>query len=381
MQMMNNQAIRMAYNFVQLNEEETEIEIYDIISSKKSYDWWTDTEGTEVTPNDFKEKMKAVNTNNVTIRMNSAGGEVNAATVIAVAIQEARQSGKTVKCKIDGLCASAAVQIAISCDEIIMHSSALMMIHNPMMGMCGYFDELELNKIINGLGATKNAIINFYEEKTGMTRQKLSNMMDAETWMTGKEAVDKGFADKLMFDGVEEGEVMNRIHAACINTAIKLPEDYQAVMNKLPKEKGVEDMEAINTAQELMAKYPELTEQIRNEAINTAKNEGIEAGIKQERERLQAIDELGEKVSAELLNKAKYETFDTAANVAVEAIKTGAFVHTGVINAMQTETQAAQNVAGVTNGGNAENPVDDKTAVRNKAQEIAAKHFKSMGKE
>lgn len=382
-----NQLIRtkIAYNFVTLNEEETEIEIYDIIASKKTEDWWTGEKGSEVTPNDFKEKLNAVETNNITIRMNSAGGEVDAANVIAVAIKDARQAGKHIKCKIDGICASAAVQIAMVCDEVIIHASALMMIHNPSLFLYGRYDEPEMSKSVNMLKAYKDAIINYYEDKTGLSRQKLSNMMDVETYMDGKEAVEKGFADRLMFDDeVKIDDVINRIHSACVNTSFKLPEFYQSAINQntnIPKEGAIKSMtkEQIKTVQDLVNEFPDLTTQLRNEAITNAKSEGVTSGAESERARIKALDELSGKVSDELLNKAKYETFDTAENVAVEAIKTGAFVNTSVLTGMANETKPAQNVAGLVNEG-VNNPIDEKKAAVNKAQEIAAKHFKSIGR-
>ena len=75
------QYMRLAYNFLPSEADDTVIEIFDAIASKKSVDWWDGTEGTEVTPSDFQEKLNAVTTKNITIRMNSGGGEVTAANV------------------------------------------------------------------------------------------------------------------------------------------------------------------------------------------------------------------------------------------------------------------------------------------------------------
>lgn len=360
---------RMAYDFVQTDNENTEISIYDVIASKKSLQYTGEgyKPGTEVTPNDFKEQLNKCSTKNVTIRMNSRGGDVNSANVISVAIQDAKSNGKHFTCKIDGLCASAAVQIAVSCDEVIMHQSALMMIHNPMSFLFGYYDVNELEKADNMLTAVKNTIMNYYEDKTGITRDELSAMMDAETWMDGKEAVEKGFADKLMFEEDEEAEnVLNRVRT-CINSASfkNIPEIY--------KEKGEPvDMPTINTVDELIAKYPDLAEQLRQDAINSANTEAVTA----ERERIKAIDELAGKVSDELLNKAKYETFATAENVAMEAIKTGAFVQTGVLDALEDEGKDTKDVKGL----GKEDPEDGGEDVKNYAEKVASDYFKKMGK-
>lgn len=373
---------KIAYNFKQIDEAETEIEIYDVISDKKSYNWWTGEEGTEVTPSDFKEQLEAVNTPNVTIRMNSGGGEVFAANVIAVAITEAVNRGKKIACKIDGVCASAAVQIATACSEVIMHQSALLMIHNPMTGLCGYYDAHELKKAGNMLTATKDAIINHYTDKTGLSRQKLSNMMDEETWMDGKEAVEKGFADKLMFDDtVNDDTVYNRIKNAVTNTAFNIPQSYQTAINqiKIPDTKGENTEMEIKTVQDLKENYADLVNELKAEYEAEIKNAAREEGVNAERARIQAIDEMQGKVSPEMLNKAKYETFDTAEKVAMDAIKNNAFVQTGVLVAMAAETAPANEVKGLGNDGLPQ-PTNTKQNETEKASNAALAYLKKLGK-
>jgi len=73
----------------------------------------------------------------------------------------------------------------------------MLMIHNPMTIAFG--DTVEMEKAISMLSEVKESIINAYELKTGLTRAKLSNLMDAESWFNAKKAVELGFADKIMF--------------------------------------------------------------------------------------------------------------------------------------------------------------------------------------
>lgn len=373
---------KIAYNFLPSNGDETVIEIFDKIASKKSYDWWEGTEGTEVTPSDFQEKLNAVTTKNVIIRMNSGGGEVTAANCIAVAIQEARQAGKHIVCKIIGMCASAAVQIAISCDEVIVHESALMMIHNPKTFAYGYMEVKDCKSIENMLTAVKNGILNYYEKKTELSRDELSALMDAETYMDGREAVDKGFADSLMFEEEPEDEVIDRIQTVVNCYGFNcVPEKYKnmAVNTISTPTKGEEEMEIKNVA-DLTTNFPELVNQIQAEAVAAARASVIEEGVQQERARIQAIDEMAGKISDELLNKAKYETFDTAEKVAVEAIKTGAFNNAAVLAGMAQESVAANQVAGVVNTGVGTPAVDEKTQTKEHAANVAENYFKSIGK-
>lgn len=372
---------KIAYNFLPENDDNTTIEIFDTIANKKSYDWWDDKEGSEVTPSDFQEKLNAVTTNNITIRMNSGGGEVTAANVIAVAIQEARAAGKHIVCKIVGMCASAAVQIAISCDEVIIHESALMMIHNPMTLLYGFYNIKDLKPAENMLNAVKDGILNYYTSKTGMSRQKLSNLMDEETYMDGKKAVELGFADSLMFDEDKEDEVIDRIQTVvnCYDF-IRVPERYTAVNISNKNTKGEEEMD-IKTVADLNTNFPELVNQIKAEAIAEARDSVIKEGAEQERERIKAIDEMAGKVSDDLLNKAKYETFDTAEKVAMEAIKTGAFNNATVLAGMAQESASANAVSGVANAGVGEpTKKNEKESATAHAANVAENYFKSIGK-
>lgn len=375
---------KIAYNFLPSTNDETVIEIFDAIANKKSRDWYGN-EGKEVTPTDFQEKLNAVTTKNIVIRMNSGGGEVTAANVIAVALQEARQAGKHITCKIIGACASAAVQIAISCDEVIAHESALMMIHNPKAFLFDYYDVNGLKSVDNMLTAVKDGILNYYTKKTGMTKQKLSNMMDEEFYMDGKKAVELGFADSLMFaDEDKDEDVIDRIQTVVNHYEFsKVPEEYKGAIenNKTnSKTEGENEMEIKNVA-DLVTHFPELVNQIKADAVAEAKNSAVEEGVQKERNRIKAIDEMNGKVSDELLNKAKYETFDTAEKVAVEAIKTGAFNNAAVLAGMAAESATANQVAGAVNEGtaNAEGAQTENATAH--AKSVAEDYFKKMGKE
>lgn len=373
---------KIAYNFLPESEDNTTIEIFDHIASKKSHSWWTDEEGTEVTPSDFQEKLNAVTTKNITIRMNSGGGEVTAANVIAVAIQEAIKAGKHIVCKIVGMCASAAVQIAISCDEVIAHESALIMIHNPKCFLYGYHESKDLHSADSLLSAVKSGILNYYEKKTGKAREELSALMDAETWMDGREAVEKGFADSLMFEEDDEQEVVDRIQTVvnCYDFS-GVPDRYKAVAVNTSKTstKGAHKMKIENVA-DLTSQFPELVNQIKADAVAEARTAAINEGVEQERNRIKAIDEMAGKVSDELLNKAKYETFDTAEKVAVEAIKTGAFNNAAVLNGMAKETEPAKNVTGAVNTGAAAPAGNAKENATAHAASVAKNYFNSIGK-
>ena len=100
--------------------------------------------------------------------------------------------------KIDGLAASAASVIAMAGTEVLMAPTAMMMIHNPATIAMG--DHTDMEKAIEMLDEVKESIINAYEIKTGLTRARLSHLMDAETWMNANKAVELGFADAVLTD-------------------------------------------------------------------------------------------------------------------------------------------------------------------------------------
>ena len=98
--------------------------------------------------------------------------------------------------KIDGIAASAASVIAMAGTKVLVSPVSMLMIHNPMTAAMG--DTSEMQKAIAMLDEVKESIINAYEIKTGMSRTKLSHLMDAETWMDAHTAIDMGFADEIL---------------------------------------------------------------------------------------------------------------------------------------------------------------------------------------
>ena len=78
-----------------------------------------------------------------------------------------------------------------------MSPVAMMMIHNPATIAIG--DSSEMKKAIDMLDEVKESIMNAYEIKTGLSRSRISHLMDAESWFNAKKAVELGFADKLLF--------------------------------------------------------------------------------------------------------------------------------------------------------------------------------------
>lgn len=157
--------------------------------------------GDEVTPKMFKEELQD-GEGDITVWINSPGGDVFAAAQIYNMLMDYKGN---VTVKIDGLAASAASVIAMAGTEVQMSPVAMMMIHNPATIAIG--DSSEMKKAIDMLDEVKESIMNAYEIKTGLSRSRISHLMDAESWFNAKKAVELGFADKLLFSKEEsEGE-------------------------------------------------------------------------------------------------------------------------------------------------------------------------------
>lgn len=159
--------------------------------------------GDEVTPKLFKDELSAGN-GPISVWINSPGGDVFAAAQIYNMLMDYPYD---VTVKIDGLAASAASVIAMAGTTVEMSPVAMMMIHNPATIAIG--DSEEMKKAVKMLDEVKESIMNAYEIKTGLARDKISKLMDAESWFNAKKAVELGFADKILFTdgqgGVTEG--------------------------------------------------------------------------------------------------------------------------------------------------------------------------------
>ena len=146
----------------------------------------------EITPTLFASELNA-GSGPVTIWLNSPGGDVVAAARIYNMLLD--YPGK-VTVNIDGIAASAASVIAMAASTVAMSPVSMLMIHNPATLAMG--DKTELSRALDMLESVKDSIINAYQLKTGLSRAKLSKLMDMETWMDATAAIDLGFANEIL---------------------------------------------------------------------------------------------------------------------------------------------------------------------------------------
>lgn len=147
----------------------------------------------KITPKQFKSELMS-SSGDITLWINSPGGDVFAASQIYNMLMDYKGD---VTVKIDGLAASAASVIAMAGTRVLMSPVSEIMVHNPMTVAIGNAEEM--SKAINMLSEIKESIINAYELKTNLPRDEISKMMDSETWMNARKAVELGFADEIMY--------------------------------------------------------------------------------------------------------------------------------------------------------------------------------------
>ena len=175
------------WNWVR-NEETGETEL--LFNGPIAEETWF---GDEVTPALFRDELANIS-GNLTIWLNSPGGDVFAASQIFTMLKN--HKGK-VTVKIDGIAASAASVVAMAGDETLIAPTAMMMIHDPSTVAMG--NRADMEKAIALLDEVKESIINAYETKSHLSRNKIAKMMDEETWLNAKKAMQLGFVDGILF--------------------------------------------------------------------------------------------------------------------------------------------------------------------------------------
>lgn len=169
---------------------ETDERILRLEGAIAEYSWFED----EISPAQFREELNSGD-GDVSIWINSPGGDCFAAAQIYNMLMDYRGGAVTVK--IDGIAASAASVIAMAGETVEISPTGMIMIHNP--ATCTWGDAEEMKAAAKMLDEVKESIINAYEIKTSLSREKISRLMDAETWLSAHKAIELGFADKIMF--------------------------------------------------------------------------------------------------------------------------------------------------------------------------------------
>lgn len=321
-----------------LSNGEGELVLYGEIKSNKP--WWS--EGNLITPDDFlKDIEKLRNKSKITVRLNSGGGDVFAAQAIYTQL---KAMSATVEIIIDGIAASAATIIAMAGDIVRIPKGAAFMIHNPSVTVWDSFEAKDLEQLKNMLDSVKSCIIETYCTKTSLSKEELSEMMNQEVWLTGVEAVEKGFCDELFEKKNPVNKMLNN-RTLMINNVVHdlsgfktIPQLDNEIANKakLPEPvpstvQNKESEEIIMTVEELRAQHPELVNQLESSAR--------EEGARNERQRIQEIEKISNNIAVEVVNKAKFDTPIDAKELAFIALQDDANRSQNFLANIQNDSQ------------------------------------------
>ncbi|CBA30102.1 head maturation protease, ClpP-related [Cronobacter turicensis] len=161
------------------------ISIFDVIGA----DYW----GEGVTASRIAGALRSLNGADVTVNINSPGGDMFEGLAIYNLLRE--YDGK-VTVKVLGLAASAASIIAMAGDEVQIGRGAFLMIHNCWV--CAMGNRHDLAQIATDMAPFDKAMSGIYQARSGLDASTVDKMMDSETYIGGSEAVEKGFADSLL---------------------------------------------------------------------------------------------------------------------------------------------------------------------------------------
>lgn len=199
---------------IEMKSASAEIFIYGDITSDK----WTDA---DTSAKSFVDELNGFDGKDVTVHVNSLGGDVFSALTIHNALKN--YSG-SVTAHVDGVAASAASLIVCGADKVVMASNALMMLHMPAACLQGFYNAAELSKIHNMLSATEDAIVGTYQSRLNRADSPLNaqinvrTMLESETWLNARDALKWGFADEvseavdMQVDNSKKVLVVNSMH-------------------------------------------------------------------------------------------------------------------------------------------------------------------------
>lgn len=320
---------RKFYALASTDGENAEIQMYGDVVEKWPTDWWTGEklEGNYIAQDEFLKDLAAVEgCKSVTIRLNSYGGDAVVGIVIHNRLREIAANGTHLTCIVDGVAMSAGSVIMCACDTVKVNPSSLVMIHKGWSFLFGRYNADELRKSAEAMDAYDNAMVSIYKRKSSMNDTVISHMMSDETYMTGKEAVEKGFADEVIEDSEQvpiaasaNGRTLfvggRAIHLC---PGMTLPKNIPTVTPDAQAPAAIEANQPVVTGgekggnnsmtkEELRAKYPELVAEVEADAraaVNT--NAAVTEAVQAEERRMQEIDEVSALFSDELVKEAKY---------------------------------------------------------------------------
>lgn len=376
----NKQGLLKPYNIVHDGEDGVTIDMYGEVMETRPIDFWTGKpiEGNFILLDEFLNDLKSLEgKSSITVHINSVGGSFFAGLAI---YNRLRTLGASITTINDSLAASAGSIIFMAGDKgkRKVHAGSTLMVHGVMGFLYGYYNVADLKDTINTLKAHDKTLVAAYREATGLAEDTIRAALSKDTYMTGQEAVDAGWADEVISgEGVspvnmkltpDKAHLMVNGHAVAACLFGKLPENipemtaeefaalYTPASSEQPRnnsdqpasqarnnthQNGGNAQMEITNATDLRAAYPEFVAEIER----TAQANGAAA----ERQRIQGIESIASAIGdAEMVRNAKFgEKPMNAHELAFAAMQKQAAIGAQMVGAMATDT-ANSGVAKVT---------------------------------
>ncbi|MDO5574428.1 MAG: Clp protease ClpP [bacterium] len=368
-----------AYCFKEPDEDSVEVEMYgEVVNSQPKDFWGVPIPGLYIALDTFLKDLDTYKQKkNITVRINSVGGDLYAGIAICNRLKELSGNVVTI---VDGLAASAASVILQGGDTRRVFAGSQVMLHGASCFLCGSYNLQDMKRVTNTITGANKAALETYVQRSSKSKESIKSDMDRESWFTGQEAIDNGYADELAETDkqvtlemsadknmiISNGIPMSARGFANIPVGIPVakmitPGSEPAVIEQ-PKNQtgGKEEMDM----KELSEKYPELVKQIQEEATKSVQdstqtgadaNAIKDAAIAAERARIQAIEAIEPAIgNKDLIAKAKYgDNPQTAEQLALAAMQEQAKVGAKFLDekAEDAKTSGAEDVAAVPNAG------------------------------
>lgn len=310
-----------AYNITLTGANDANLDLYGEVVSDRPRDWdGNPVQDGYIVASELLADLDALATkDNITIHINSVGGDLYAGVAIYNRLKELPANITTIN---DGLAASAASLIFQAGDTRKVNAGSNLMVHQAMGFLFGYYQLSDLQQVSKQLRAANKTAINVYAEASGRSTDEMKRLVDAETWLTGQEAVDAGLADEVITDDVdvsmsitEDGRhiIVNGVQLSTYgmhNIPAGLPvvtanltqsNAAPAALDKNSNER--DDQMDIKNLNDLKTAFPELMEGARAEAFDA----GRAQGAADERARLEGIESIENSIQdKDLIHDAKY---------------------------------------------------------------------------
>lgn len=308
---------KSVYSMASSDGNEAEIIMYGDIYEQRPVDWWTGEEvpGNFITLNEFMEDLDKISKcKKITVRMNSYGGDAGVSNTIHNRLRELARNGAETICIVDGVAMSGGSLIMCACDTVKVNPSSLIMIHKCWSLLWGGYNADELRVLAEQQEAWDNMQAMIYKRKTGLSMDEIKSMMSETTYMTGGEAVNKGFADELLEDAepvkmsasADGRSIIVGSHQMHLAPGMIVPDNIPTVKSA---EKAVDNTTQDNPVNEggnsmdlKSANSANSTPSGTADAPECSISEAVQA----ERNRIKEIDAIAGLFDAELVESAKY---------------------------------------------------------------------------